>query len=183
MLFPADTALIVAFIALAMLLIPLPRWQALLLWMSGFALRITGFAMVVAAAVFGLVIRKSPVDFAQSLGSGSEMITGTQPADWLVVAALLVALLMPVAAFLDFSRRLLRTSRQTDELLKSLSRTSSLMREALDRDAGPGAVLSPQRCAELRDALSGCSEAIGKRREVAPMQKSFVRNTLAELVK
>jgi len=178
-----DTALLIAFVALAALLLPIPRWQSFLLSLSGLLLRVTGFAIVIAAAVFCVVIRKSPADFAQSLGSGAATMIGTQPADWLLVVALLVAVLMPVAAFLDFSRRLWRASQRTDELSTNLRRTSTLMAEALDRDAGPGAVLTPERSAELRDALSACSGTASKARRMPTETRSFVRKTLAQLVK
>lgn len=178
-----EMLLLLALVGLATLLLPLPRWQSLLLRLSSLGLRLIGFGIVVAAAVLCFVVGQSPAELAESINSPGTL-TGKQPTDWLILAALLIAILMPLAAFLDFSRRLLRSSRQTEELLASLRRTSSLMREALDRDAGPGAVLTPQRSAELRDALAGCSDTVAKTREPATPRekKSLVRKPLAQLI-
>lgn len=165
-------------LVLATVFLPIPRWQSLLLWLLSQGLRLAGLAVVALGGLVYFGWLRLPPELAGRLGI-------LEPWQLLSATGLVVVVLLMLVAFLDFTRRLLRTSRDTQALLRDQRTAAALLAQLLDRSGIPGASLTAERRAELEAALaqsagqSPSGGALGQ-----PLRpRNVVRKTLAQLLK
>lgn len=151
------------FAGLMLLLLPVKRWQVLLLKTISHFVRLMAIAVVIAG--FGLYLYTPPVLV--------ERVGEFEPSLWLPVTGLVVFAAIPLVAFMDFTRRLYHIGDQVQHLEKSANDVGGLVTNWLDDSAGNTATLTPERKAELRTAFNALQNDRPRVR----------RATLAELVR
>ena len=135
-----------ACLAMALVLLPYPRWQALILRVMSFLLRLTALVAIVGTAAIYVLDESVWTPWFAPL-------EGVRRQDVLGATALLVAVGFPIVTFLDFSARLDVATRTANALVHGMRSTGLLLQDWLDQTQSPGASVSPQRAREIRTAL------------------------------
>ncbi len=152
--------------SVGLLLLPIRRWQGLLMWLSAPAIRIAGIAAMVVGALLVFAPERLPEELRTRFEDMPSMTV-------FVLSTLFAVGCGLVAAFLDFGRQMHLASVRMHRLQSELQNAGALIEHSLNPHASPGVSLSEPRREELQSIL---------RRIVNPNAPAASSHTIGEIM-